>query len=62
MPDLARAADDRALGSGGPGGLPGSRRQAAGVTRIKLFTSLPFDAIDSMVLQRHLDDIGRTGQ
>jgi len=31
-------------------------------TRIKLFTSLPFDAIDSMVLQRHLDDIGRTGQ
>ena len=28
-------------------------------TRIKLFISLPLDAIDSMALQRRLDDIGR---
>jgi arsenate reductase len=28
-------------------------------TRIKLFTSLPLDSLDSMVLQRRLDDIGQ---
>ena len=30
-------------------------------TRIKLFTSLPLDAVDSMSLQRRLEDIGGTG-
>jgi arsenate reductase len=29
-------------------------------TRIKLFTNLPLDSIDSMALQHRLDDIGRT--
>jgi hypothetical protein len=28
-------------------------------TRIKLFTSLPLDSIDSLALQRRLDEIGR---
>ena len=28
-------------------------------TRIKLFTNLPLDSIDSMALQHRLDDIGR---
>jgi hypothetical protein len=28
-------------------------------TRIKLFTSLPLDSIDSMALRRRLDQIGR---
>ena len=68
LPDLARPADDNALGMPDPAAAQGSEMEhrsafrqtyAALENRIKLFLALPLESLDSMSLQNRLDAIGR---
>ena len=69
LSDLARSTDDGALGHRGSGrGGRGPTRSIARAfdsafreldARIKIFTSLRFDKLDRLALQRELDAIGR---